>query len=129
MLSACQGEQPADVQAELTAYMDQSILWAATEVKINTAIAGVRKDNFVHDDFVLETMRPAIGVARKYVAELEQYQPQWPALVSMHQGYIESWRAHEFAMVSIIDAVQRQDYVQLSRANDELAQAQRSVSD
>ena len=129
VLSACQGEQPAAVQADLTAYMDHSILWAATEAKINTAIAGVRKDNFVHDDFVLETMRPAIGVARKYVVELEQHQPQWPALVSMHAGYIESWRAHEFAMVSIIDAIQRQDYVQLSRANDELAEAQRSVSD
>ena len=47
----------------------------------------------------------------------------------VHQGYIESWRAHEFALVSVVDAVERQDYIQLSRANDELLEAQRSVSD
>ena len=129
VLSACQVEQQPDVRGELTTYMDQARLWAAAEAKINTAIAGVREDQFVHDDFVLETMRPAIGVAREYVAELEQYEPQSPSLVSVHQGYIESWRAHEFAMVSIIDAIERQDYIQLSRANDELLEAQRSVSD
>ena len=129
LLPACQVEQQLDVRAELTTYMDQARLWAATEAKINTAIAGVRKDQYVHDDFVLETMRPAIGVAREYVVKLEQYEPHWPSLMSVHQGYIESWRAHEFAMVSIIDAVERQDYVQLSRANEELLEAQRAVSD
>jgi hypothetical protein len=129
VLSACQVEQQPNVRGELITYMDEARLWAAAEAKINTAIAGVREDQFVHDDFVLETMRPAIGVAREYVTELEQYEPQSPSLASIHQGYIESWRAHEFAMVSIIDAIERQDYVQLSRANDELLEAQRSVSD
>ena len=83
----------------------------------------------MHNDFVLATMRPAIGVAREYVAKLEQYEPHGSSLMSVHQGYIESWRAHEFAMVSIIDAVERQDYIQLSRANEELLEAQRAVSD
>ncbi len=129
VLSACQAEQQPDVRAELTTYMDQARLWAATEAKINTAIAGVRKDQYVHNDFVLATMRPAIGVAREYVAKLEQYEPHGSSLMSVHQGYIESWRAHEFAMVSIIDAVERQDYIQLSRANEELLEAQRAVSD
>ena len=31
--------------------------------------------------------------------------------------------------MSVVDAVERQDYIQLSRANDELLEAQRSVSD
>ena len=128
VLSGCLPEA-VSVQDDLTAYMDQARLWAATEAKINTAIASVRKDQFVHDDFVLETMRPAIGVAREYVVELERYEPQSPALVQIHQGYVESWRAHEFALVSVVDAVERQDYIQLSRANGELLEAQRSVSD
>ena len=128
LLSACQVEE-VNVQGELTTYMDQARLWAATEAKINNAIASARKDQFVHDDFVLETMRPAIGVAREYVAELEHYEPKSPALAQVHQGYIESWRAHEFALVSVVDAVERQDYIQLSRANIELLEAQRSVSD
>ncbi len=121
--------EAVSVQDDLTAYMDQARLWAATEAKINNAIASARKDQFVHDDFVLETMRPAVGVAREYVVELERYEPKSPALAQVHQGYIESWRAHEFALVSVVDAVERQDYVQLSRANDELLEAQRSVSD
>ena len=128
VLSACRPET-VSVQDDLTAYMDQARLWAATEAKINDAIANVRKDQFVHDNFVLETMHPAIGVAREYVVELERYEPQSPALVQIHQGYIESWRAHEFALVSVVDAVERQDYIQLSRANGELLEAQRSVSD
>ena len=121
--------EAVSVQDDLTAYMDQARLWAATEAKINNAIASAREDQFVHDDFVLETMRPAVGVAREYVVELERYEPKSPALAQVHQGYIESWRAHEFALVSVVDAVERQDYVQLSRANDELLEAQRSVSD
>ncbi len=128
VLPGCQFEE-ISVQDDLTTYMDQARLWAATEAKINNAIAGVREDQFVHDDFVLETIRPAIGVAREYVVELEGYEPQSPAVMQIHQGYIESWRAHEFALVSVVDAVERQDYVQLSRANDELLEAQRSVSD
>ncbi len=128
MLSGCQPEA-VSIQDDLTAYMDQASLWAATEAKINNAVASAREDQFVHDDFVLETIRPAIGVAREYVVELERYEPQSPALTQVHQGYIESWRAHEFALVSIVDAVERQDYIQLSRANEELLEAQRSVSD
>lgn len=128
VLPGCQFEE-ISVHDDLTTYMDQARLWAATEAKINNAIAGVREDQFVHDDFVLETIRPAIGIAREYVVELERYEPQSPALMQIHQGYIESWRAHEFALVSVVDAVERQDYIQLSRANDELLEAQRSVSD
>lgn len=128
VLPGCQFEE-INIQDDLTTYMDQARLWAATEAKINNAIASAREDQFVHDDFVLETMRPAIGVAREYVVELERYEPQSPALMQIHQGYIESWRAHEFALVSVVDAVERQDYIQLSRANDELLEAQRSVSD
>ena len=130
LISGCPPESEVDpVQDDLTTYMDEARLWAATEARINTAISSVRQDQFVHDDFVIETLRPAIGTAREYVAELENYVPNTEALVSVHQGYIEAWRAHEFAMASVVDAVERKDYVQLSQSNDELVEAQRSVSD
>ena len=129
-LSSCPPESKVvTVQDDLTTYMDQARLWAATEAKINNAISSVRQDQFVHDDYVIETLRPAIGTAREYVTELENYVPNTEALVSVHQGYIEAWRAHEFAMTSVVDAVERQDYIQLSQSNDELVEAQRSVSD
>lgn len=128
--NGCETEtEEVGVQNDLTAYMDQARLWAATEAEINTAISRVREDQFVHDDLVIDTIRPAVGVAHDYVAELEAYVPDTPALVSVHQGYVEAWRAHEFALASVLDAVERKDYLQLSHANTELLDAQRSVSD
>jgi hypothetical protein len=118
-----------NVKDDLTQYMDKARLWAATEAQINNAIARVRQDQFVHDDFVAETLRPAVGIARDYVRELETYQPQTPPLHNVHQEYIEAWRAHYFAMAAVVDAVEKKDYIQLAKANTDLLEAQRSVSD
>lgn len=118
-----------DIREDLTQYLDRARLWAATEAQINNAIASVRRDQFVHDDFVVETLRPTIGTAREYVQELEQYQPRTPPLYNVHQEYIEAWRAHYFAIAEIVDAIDKKDYIQLAKANSNLLEAQRSVSD
>jgi hypothetical protein len=118
-----------NVREDLLQYIDQAPLWAAAEGQINKAIAAVRIDQFVHDDFVNEMLKPAVGVARDYVQQLEQYHPKAPPLINVHQEYIEAWRAHHFAMAAIIDSVEKKDYVQLAKANNDLLEAQRSVSD
>lgn len=117
------------VKDDLLQYMDKARLWAATEGQINTAIAIVRRDQFVHDDLVSETLKPVIGVSREYVQELEQYRPHTPPLVNVHQEYIEAWRAHHFSLAALVDAVEKKDYIQLAQANNDLIEAQRSVSD
>jgi len=128
--AACAPESEVNVvQNDLATYMDKARIWAATEAEINNAISAVRRDQFVNDEYVLETLRPAIGTAREYVAKLEDYTPETEPVVSVHLGYIEAWRSHEFALSSIVDSVERKDYIQLSRSNDELLEAQRSVSD
>jgi hypothetical protein len=109
--------------------MDKARLWAATEAQINNAIISVRRDQFVHDDFVAETLKPAVGIARDYVQELENYQPRTPPLYNVHQEYIEAWRAHYFAIAAVVDAAEKKDYIQLAKANSDLLEAQRSVSD
>jgi hypothetical protein len=43
--------------------------------------------------------------------------------------YIEAWRAHYLALASIIDSVEKKDYIQLATSNNALLEAQRSVSD
>jgi phage I-like protein len=118
-----------DVKEDLQQYMDKARLWAATEGQINNAIAAVRRDQFVHDDFVVETLKPVVGVSRDYIQELEQYRPQSQPLMNVHQEYIEAWRAHYFAMAAITDAMEKKDYIQLAKANNDLLEAQRSVSD
>ena len=119
----------SDVKGDLTQYMNKARLWAAAEAQINTAIFKVRQDQFVHDDFISETLKPVIGVAQQYVQQLENYQPRTPALYNVHQEYIEAWRAHYFAMAALVDAVEKKDYIQLAKANNDLLEAQRGVSD
>ena len=128
ILSGCSSKE-SNVKEDLTKYMDQARLWSAVEAQINNAISTVRRDQFVHDDLVSETLKPAIGVAQQYVQQLENYQPRTPPLYNVHQEYIEAWRAHYFAMAALADAVEKKDYVQLAKANNDLLEAQRSVSD
>src|SRR6266849_248588 len=128
ILSGCSSKE-SNVKEDLTKYMDQARLWSAVEAQINNAISAVRRDQFVHDDLVSETLKPAIGVAQQYVQQLENYQPRTPPLYNVHQEYVEAWRAHYFAMAALVDAVEKKDYVQLAKANNDLLEAQRSVSD
>jgi hypothetical protein len=127
-LSACRPKE-SNVKDDLTQYMDKARLWAAAEAQINNAIAKVRRDQFVNDDLVADTLKPAVGVAQQYVQELESYQPNTPPLRNVHQEYIEAWRAHYFSMAAVVDAVEKKDYLQLAKANNDLLEAQRSVSD
>jgi len=127
-LSACK-PKAVSMKADLLQYIEKARIWAATEGQINNAIATVRRDQFVHDELVVETLKPVVGVSREYVEELEHYRPQTPPLVNVHQEYIEAWRAHHFSIAALVDAVEKKDYIQLAKANNDLLEAQRSVSD
>ena len=109
--------------------MDQARLWAATEAQINNAIITVRRDQFVNDESTINTLKPIVGITQEYVQQLEKYHPQAKPLQNVHQEYIEAWRAHHFAIAGIIDCVEKKDYIQLAKANTDLLEAQRSVSD
>lgn len=125
---ACKSKT-ANLKDDLLQYLEKARLWAAAEGQINSAIATVRRDQFVHDDLVVETLKPAAGISLEYVQELERYHPQTPPLANVHQEYIEAWRAHHFSIASLVDAVEKKDYIQLAKANNDLLEAQRSVSD
>src|SRR2546428_90072 len=128
VLFSCSSKE-SNVKEDLTKYMDQARLWASAEGQINNAISSVRRDQFVHDDFVIETLKPVIDIAQQYVQQLENYQPRTPPLYNVHQEYIEAWRAHYFALAALVDAAKKQDYIQLAKANTDLLEAHRSVSD
>lgn len=129
LLYGCPRPQEPDVKGDLTKYMDEARSWAPTEAQINNAIIAVRREQFVNDEFTINTLRPIVVVARDYVQQLEKYQPKEKPLQNVHQEYIEAWRAHHFAIAAIIACVERKDYVQLAKANTDLQEAQRSVSD
>jgi hypothetical protein len=128
-LSACSRPEGTSPKEDLTQYVDKARLWAATEAQINNAIAKVREDQFVHDELVIDTLRPIVGVSQEYVQQLENYHPQTPPLRNVHLEYVEAWRAHYLAIASIVDSMEKKDYILLSQANNDLLEAQRSVSD
>jgi len=109
--------------------MDEARLWAVIESQINNAIIAVRRDQFVHDDLTIKTLKPIVAVTQEYVQKLENYHPQAKPLQNVHQEYVEAWRAHQFAIAAIIDCVEKKDYIQLAKASTDLQEAQRSVSD
>jgi hypothetical protein len=117
------------LKEDLTRYIDNARLWAANESQINNAIVKAREDQFVHDDLIIKIIRPVVRVSQKYVQQLENYQPQTLPLRNIHSEYVEAWRAHYLAIASIIDSVEKKDYPQIERANNNLLEAQRSVSD
>jgi hypothetical protein len=98
-------------------------------LQINAAIAKVREDQFVHDDLVISTLRPIVSVSQEYIQQLENHHPRTPPLRNVHLEYIEAWRAHYLAFASMIDSVEKKDYIQLAKANNDLLEAQSSVAD
>ncbi len=118
----------ASLKEDLQLYVDKAILWTATEEQINKAIAGVRRDEFVHDDLITELLKPAVNIVWNHTQELEKYQPKAPPLQNVHREYIEAWRAHYQAMAGIVDAAEKKDYIQLAKANNDLIEAQRSLA-
>jgi len=128
LLAACPRPEGTSTKEDLTQYIDKARLWAPTETQIINAIAKVREDQFVHDDMVIDTLRPIVGVSQEYVQQLENYHPRTPPLRNVHLEYIEAWRAHYFAIASIVTSMEKKDYIQLAQANNDLLEAQRSVS-
>lgn len=119
--------QETHVKADLTQYLDQARAWVAAEEQINAAVMRVRADEFVHEDVVVGTLKPAIGIVQEHIQRLEQYQPRTPRLSGLHQQYIKAWRAHALAMTAVVEAMEKKDYVRLATAKDEMAAAQNTV--
>lgn len=118
----------SNVKADLEHYLDQARAWVAAEEQANAAIMKVRADQFVHEDIVVGTLRPAINIVQTHIQTLEQYEPRTPSLASLHQQYIKAWRTYPPAMTAIVDAMEKKDYVRLATAKDELMAAQNTVA-
>ena len=127
VLSSCSPPQEHSIQNDIKQYLEKKQDWMQTENQVNAAIEIVRYDKFVHDDLTINVLSPFVGVAEEHVRALEEYLPKTPPVANIHQQYTEGWRAHQFALAALVDAAQRQDYVQLATAHTNLLQAQRRV--
>lgn len=128
-LLGCSSKPPEDAfKSDMTQYLEQARSWVAAETKINDAVAAVRRDQFVHDDFTIEKLKPVLDVAKAHIDDLEKYQPRTPRVQDAHQRYIKGWRANYSALSEIVTSVEKKDYVYLSTANGNLMAAQGLVA-
>ena len=127
LLSACPSSQEYSIQDDIQHYLEKKQDWLTTENQMNAAIEIVRRDHFVHDDLTINVLTPFIVLSQEHIRQLEAYQPKTPPVLNIHQQYIEGWRAQQFAIAAAVDAAERQDYVQLSSANNDLFQAQQVI--
>jgi len=124
---SCQS-RTTNIKDDLQQYLAQAKQWTAAEEQLNDAVATVRRDEFVHDDLVTETLKPMVSVSRNHVNVLEQYHPQTPPLTNVHEEYVAAWRSFSIALSLIVDAVAKKDYVLLAKAKNDLQEAQQSVA-
>lgn len=124
---ACRSKT-VNIKEDLSQYVEKVRAWATLEKPIKDAITKARRDQFVHDDFVLEALKPAVDASRHYVQELENYHPLTQPLINVHKEYIEAWRIHSLLLASIVDAIEKKDYIQLAKSNTDLFDAQQSSS-
>jgi hypothetical protein len=127
MLGGCTPPKEENIGEDIGTYLKKKKSWQETEGRINAAIEIARRDQFVHDDLIINVLSPFVGVAEEHVRTLEEYLPKTPPVSNIHQQYTEGWRAHQFALAALVDSAERQDYVQLATAHTNLLQAQGAV--
>lgn len=127
MLGSCTPPKEENIAEDIRTYLEKKKGWQETEGRINAAIEIARRDQFVHDDLTTNVLSPFVGVAEEHVRALEGHLPQTSPVSNIHQQYTEGWRAHHFALASLVDSAERKDYVQLATAHTNLLQAQRTV--
>ena len=117
------------LKEDLQRYLEEAEKWAPVEARINGPIDAVQRSQFVNEQFVLSTLRPIVSIAQDYVRELEGYQPETLTLQDVHRQYIEAWRSHHLACATIVEAMEKQDYILLAKGTEGLREARMSLRD
>ena len=73
------------------------------------------------------TLRPVVLLVQDYVGKLEGYHPETPALQDVHRQYIGVWRSHQLACETIVEAMEKRDYVLLSKGTKNLNEARSAL--
>jgi hypothetical protein len=130
LITACSPKEEEVVLKEsLQQYLEKAQDWAPIEARINGPINAAQRSQFVDDQFVLSTLRPVILIVQDYLKELESYQPETSALRDLHQQYIEAWRSHYLACATIVEAMEKKDYVLLAKGTEDIRGARAALLD
>ncbi len=122
-------EEEVTLKTDLQHYLEEARSWAPMEAQINGPIETVERSYYADDHFVLSTLKPVVSLAQDYVGKLEDYEPQTLLLQGLHRRYIEAWRSHELACRTIVEAMEKKDYILLAKGTQELRRARSALRD
>ncbi len=110
---------PAVVE-DVLQYVAKIKKWEPVEVEALKAIKDVRESQYVDDEYVVATLGGVLDDMQLHLAEIDRYQPMTPAVTEVHDRYRRAWRDLHDSFNAVITAMERKDYVALSKGTERL---------
>ena len=122
MLAACTSPPARDpaVVEDVLQYVAKIKKWERVENEALKAMADVKRSQYVDDEYVVATLGGAMDDIQLHLAEIGQYQPATPPVTEVHDRYRKAWQDLHDAFQAVIDAMQRKDYIALSKGTEGL---------
>jgi len=113
---------PAVTQDVLT-YVDKIKKWEPVEIEVLRAIRDVRQSQYVDDDYVVSTLGDVMDDVDLHLVEIDRFRPRTPGVAAVHDRYRAAWRDLHDSFATIIHAMERKDYMELSQGTDAMGRA------
>lgn len=122
LMSACVNPPARDpaVVEDVLAYVAKIKKWEPVEAETLKAIKDVRESQFVDDEYVVATLSAVMDDMQLHLTEIERYRPHTAAVAEVHDRYRKAWSDLHDAFTGVIEAMQRKDYVALSKGTEDL---------
>jgi hypothetical protein len=121
-LASCTSPPARDpaVVEDVLQYIAKIKKWEKVENEALKAMADVKRSQYVDDEYVVATLGGAMDDIQLHLAEIGQYRPATPPVTEVHERYRKAWQDLHDAFQAVIDAMQRKDYVALSKGTEGL---------
>lgn len=121
-VSACTSPPARDpaVVEDVLQYVAKIKKWEPVEAETLKAIKDVRESQFVDDEYVVATLGSVMDDMQLHLTEIERYQPRTAPVTEVHSRYRKAWNDLHDSFTAVIEAMQRKDYVALSKGTENL---------
>lgn len=122
VLAACTSRPARDpaVVEDVLQYVTKIKKWEPVEAETLKAIKDVRANQFVDDEYVVATLGAVMDDMQLHLTEIERYQPRTAPVSEVHSQYRKAWSDLHDSFTTVIEAMQRKDYVALSKGTESL---------
>ena len=122
LLVACTSPPTRDpaVVEDVLAYVAKMKKWEPIEIETLKAIKNVRDSQYVDDEYVVATLSGVMDDMQLHLAEIDRYQPRTAAVTEVHDRYRKAWKDMHDSFTSVIQSMERKDYVALSKGTESL---------